>query len=209
MRERSPVLFAPLFLASSSPRRRELLKGLGLDFTVVASDVDEHLDAGGAPALQVEALALRKARAAARHLERGLVIGADTVVVLGSRILGKPGDAREAADMLRSLEGTSHEVYTGVAVVEAGSGRAAVGHERTVVHFRHLTEAEIAAYVATGEPLDKAGAYGIQGIGALLVAGIEGCYTNVVGLPLGRLTELLRVFGCDLLARSRRVRESG
>ncbi|MDI6710546.1 MAG: Maf family protein [Thermoanaerobacterales bacterium] len=209
MPERKPVLFSPLILASSSPRRRELLKGLGLDFTVFACDVDESIDAGGAPAPQVEALALRKARAVAGRLDCGLVIGADTVVVLGGRILGKPADAREAAAMLRDLEGASHEVYTGVAVVEAGSGRAVVDHERTVVRFRSLTEAEIAAYVATGEPLDKAGAYGIQGIGAFLVAGIEGCYTNVVGLPLGRLTELLRVFGCDLLARAARVKEPG
>lgn len=182
---------------------------MGLDFAVVPSDVDETLDVDGAPGPQVESLALRKARSVAGRMGSGLIIGADTIVVLGGRILGKPADAREAAAMLRELEGTSHEVYTGVAVVDAGSGRAVVGHERTVVRFRPLTEAEISAYVATGEPLDKAGAYGIQGIGALLVAGIEGCYTNVVGLPLGRLSELLRMFGCDLLARAARGKVSG
>lgn len=170
---------------------------------VIAADVDESLDAKGDPSVQVEALALKKARSVAEYLDDGLVIGADTVVVRSGRILGKPSSMAEAAAMLQNLEGTSHEVFTGVAVVNAVDGRALVDHERTLVKFRPLTATEIGAYVATGEPLDKAGAYGIQGLGSLLVERIEGCYTNVVGLPLGRLNNILRAFDCDLLARTR------
>ncbi len=190
----------PLILASASPRRRELLDQLGVPFKVVVADVDETPGFVERPAELVEELAHRKARAVAESTPKGLVIGADTVVVLRGKILGKPRDEAEARLMLRELEGTSHEVYTGVAVIDAASGKAAVGHERTVVHFRHLTEDEINTYVATGEPADKAGAYAIQGLGALLVTRIEGCYSNVVGLPLVRLAEMCRIFNFDLLS---------
>ncbi|MEW6727333.1 Maf family protein [Desulforudis sp. 1088] len=190
----------PLVLASASPRRRELLDGLGVSFKVVVADVDESLGFSKRPAPLVEELALRKARAVAERTPEGLVIGADTVVVLRGKILGKPRDEAEARSMLRELEGTSHEVYTGVAVIDAATGKAAVSHERTVVHFRHLTEEEISTYAATGEPADKAGAYAIQGLGSLFVTRIEGCYTNVVGLPLVRLAEMCRIFDYDLLS---------
>jgi len=127
------------------------------------------------------------------------VLGADTVVIHAGATLEKPGDAAEARKMLAVLAGEWHEVYTGLALVEPVSGNSLVEHERTRVKFRHLPPDEIEAYVRTGEPLDKAGAYGIQGLGAVLVERIEGCYTNVVGLPLARLAVMLREFGLDVL----------
>lgn len=188
-------------LASASPRRRALLQGLGLSFTAIPSEVPETVEEGLAPGALVEELARRKAVAVAAELaepEDKLVIGADTIVVLDGTVLGKPTDEAEARAMLAQLSGRWHEVFTGVAVVEPGTGRVESASERTGVKFRHLAPAEIAAYVATGEPLDKAGAYGVQGKGALLVERIEGCYYNVVGLPLVRLAGLLEKFGVNL-----------
>ncbi|HEX3030740.1 MAG TPA: Maf family protein [Bacillota bacterium] len=151
-----------------------------------------------------EALAAQKARAVAAQLTQGLVLGADTIVVKGSPekghlILGKPADGPEAAVMLRSLSGTSHQVITGVALIEAATGRERLAHEITEVRFRELQEEEITAYITSGEPLDKAGAYAIQGLGAVFVAGINGCYSNVVGLPLARLSTMLSEFGIRVL----------
>ena len=126
----------------------------------------------------------------AEKVEDGLVIGADTVVVLGDEILGKPASREEAEEMLACLSGRTHRVVTGLAVVDAGSKRFVLSHETTEVTFRRLTRAEIASYVASGEPMDKAGAYGIQALGSLLVEAIRGCYFNVVGLPLARLAKM-------------------
>jgi len=134
--------------------------------------------------------------------KRRLVVGADTVVTLPGRVLGKPSSAAEAREMLEMLSGREHRVVTGVAVVDPAGGRSVAGAEETRVFFRNLTRAEIQAYVESGEPMDKAGAYAVQGLGALLVERIEGCYFNVVGLPLGLLAGLLGEFGYDLLARS-------
>ncbi len=188
---------ARLILASQSPRREALLRQVGLDFEVVPSDLEEELPAGMPPAEVAALLALDKARAVASERTEGLVIGADTVVVVDGRILGKPAGPEEARGMLRLLGGREHQVTTGIAVVDAASGRSRSGSVTTAVRFAPLGEEIIDRYVATGEPLDKAGAYGIQGFGALLIAGIEGDYNNVVGLPLRRLAELLGEFGYD------------
>jgi septum formation protein len=187
----------PLVLASASPRREELLRQIGLEFEVVPSNADEPVPAGLAPGTLAEQLALEKARTVAARRSEGLVIGADTVVALDERVLDKPGNPDEARETLRALSGREHQVTTGVAVVDASTGEARSDRVTTRVRFACLTEELIDRYVASGEPMDKAGAYGIQGGGALLIEGISGCYTNVVGLPLRRLAELLREFGYD------------
>ncbi len=187
----------PIYLASSSPRRRELMEQLGLPFTVVIKNVDESVGGAMPPGKLVETLAERKARVAAGDLNRGLVIGSDTVVVWRDRIMGKPGDEEEAVEMLGCLQGDEHSVYSGLAVIDAGTGRVHVSHGRTKVFFRPAGMDEIKMYAGTGEPLDKAGGYAIQGLGAVFVKGIEGCYFNVVGLPLARLAGVLNYFGVD------------
>jgi septum formation protein len=188
-----------IILASASPRREALLTQIGLPFRVEPSGVSEE-KAGrpGDPASFVEQAAFAKAEEVAARVGDGLVLGADTVVVIGGEALGKPATTAEAREMLARLSNATHEVYTGLALVLVGGGNAVrrrVGHEMTRVTFRALTPDDIEGYVATGEPMDKAGAYGIQGRGAALVERIEGCYFNVVGLPLARLVEMLREFG--------------
>ncbi|MCR4398549.1 MAG: Maf family protein [Firmicutes bacterium] len=187
-----------LVLASTSPRRIELLRQIGLQFVVVPSGADETL-VGGGPAEIAEALALSKAESVAGRVGSGLVIGADTVVALDGEILGKPRDPADARMMLEKLSGRAHSVVTGVAVVDAATGRRAVEYEESRVWFRALNSDEIEAYVSSGEPMDKAGAYGVQGLGSVLVERIEGCYFNVVGLPLPRLARILKSFGLDVL----------
>jgi septum formation protein len=189
----------PIILASNSSRRRELLKQIGLTFSAGPADVDERpLPGEGAETYAVR-VALDKARVAAGKAEEGIVIAADTIVVLDDTILGKPADAGDAERMLGMLSGRMHRVISGLAVTDAKTGRSRTGMAVTTVWFRDLTTDEIQAYVSTGEPLDKAGAYGIQEKGALLVRKIDGCYFNVVGLPLSLLGELLRDFGIKLL----------
>lgn len=181
-----------LILASASPRRFNLLKQVGIPFRQVVSGISEDVSAPAEPQAHVLELSRRKAEDVTRRLSTGIVLGADTVVVLEGRILGKPADAKEAAEMLRRLSGRTHQVYTGLTLIDV-AGDVSVSHvECTEVTFRELSEDEIAKYVSTGEPLDKAGAYGIQGRGALLVNGIKGCYYNVVGLPLAGLMGLLQ-----------------
>jgi septum formation protein len=172
---------------------------LGLAFTVEPSDVDETLDPGPLAAA-VAALALRKARAVAGRRRHGIVLGADTIVVIDGEALGKPSGRAEAVAMLRRLRGRTHEVMTGVALVDAATGRHAAETVTSRVSMRAYSEAEIAQYVATGEPLDKAGAYAIQGVGSALVAGLEGSRSNVVGLPLEATAALLRRFGVAVSA---------
>jgi septum formation protein len=181
----------PILLASASPRRRALLVHLGYPFDACAVAVDESPKDGESVRDTVLRLARAKAEAARRHGPDGVVIGADTVVEVGGRPLGKPTDAVEAARMLERLQGREHRVWTAVAVLGPGDREAAVA-EVTRVWFRPMTPGEIDAYVATGEPLDKAGAYGIQERGAAFVERIEGDYFTVVGLPLCRLGEILR-----------------
>lgn len=179
-----------LVLASASPRRRELLALLGRPFEVVAVDVDEEPRHGEAPEALVERLARTKAAAATQQVgPRAVVVGADTVVVVDDRVVGKPADADEARAVVAALAGRSHRVITGVAVRR--DDVEACDIETTVVRFRSMTDGEIAAYVATGEGRDKAGAYGIQGIGGRFVERIEGSYHNVVGLPLTLVERLL------------------
>jgi MAF protein len=193
-----------LILASRSPRRRELLAHLGIPFRVVVPQAEEDAApiATGRPEALAEALALAKAEAVARDEREGIVIAADTIVVDGDTILGKPADASEAAATLRRLRGKTHRVITGVAVVDAGSGQRAASHVVTAVRMRHYSDAEIAAYVARGEPFDKAGAYAIQDEQFHPVASYDGCYCNVVGLPLKALVSLLRRAGLDIRPHS-------
>ncbi len=189
-----------LVLASQSPRRKELLESLGVDLEVIPAAINENSVPGKTPVELAEGTAYAKARWVADRVAKGMVIAADTMVLLDSgQILGKPRDAREAVEMLCSLSGKGHQVVTGVAIVDSENGRDRVFHEVTRVFFRSLSQVEIERYVDTGEPLDKAGAYGIQGKGALLVERIEGCYFNVVGLPLPKLGQALLDFGVLLL----------
>lgn len=183
-----------LILASASPRREELLRELGLPFTVVPSGLPEELPPGP-PGESVRALALAKARAVAGRISSGVVLGADTAVVLGGVILGKPADPEDARRMLRALREETHEVITGVGLVEAPGGREATAVVVTRVRMGQYGDDEIEAYLATGEPYDKAGAYAIQGAGSRLVAHVDGCYTNVVGLPLSTTRRLLAEWG--------------
>lgn len=183
-----------LILASASPRREELLRRLGMPFTVVPSDLPEQLPAGP-PDESARALALAKARAVAGRIGSGVVLGADTLVVLGGGALGKPRGPDDARRMLRALSGRTHEVITGVALVEAPGGRETSTAVVTQVRMARYGEEEIEAYLATGEPFDKAGAYAIQAAGSRLVAHLDGCYTNVVGLPLTTTRRLLAEWG--------------
>ena len=193
-----------LILASGSPRRRELLGLLGLPFEVQTSAFDEDSvpTAGLAPTEWVQRLAEGKARAVAGRVDGdALVLGADTTVVLDGAYLNKPVDADDARRMLRRLSGRTHEVHTGLCLVEVTAGRiarTATDAARTLVTFDFLSEDTLTAYVATGEPLDKAGAYGIQGKALSFIPGIEGDYFNVVGLPLHRLCGLLKPFGVSV-----------
>ena len=186
-----------IVLASRSPRRRQLLEQMGLrDFRIVCSDADETASPGLTPPALVEALSARKAAAVQHAAAAGdLIIAADTVVALDGRVLGKPADGPDAFAMLSALSGRRHQVYTGLTVV-CGAQRL-TEHEVTAVTFRSLSSAEICAYIATGEPMDKAGAYGIQGYGALLIQGISGDYYNVMGLPVCRLGRILARLGVD------------
>lgn len=180
----------PVVLASGSPRRRELLGQMGIeDFEVLPAQGEETAPEGLAPDALVARLALQKAREVAALRPEATVIGADTVVALDGRVLGKPSDEEEAREMLSALSGRRHQVYTGMAVLSGGQVFTHV--ECTQVEFRPLTEEEIAAYVATGESMDKAGAYGIQGRACVFIRGIQGDYYNVVGLPVCALHELL------------------
>lgn len=188
-----------IVLASQSPRRQDLLGQMGLEFTTRSPQIDEDAFQGRDARDLVQTLSREKARWVAAQLPGDpIVIGADTVVVRDGTILGKPKDPVEARAMLASLSGRTHQVYTGVTVCQGD--KVVTQAEETQVTFRPLTQQEIACYVATGEPMDKAGAYGIQGLGGLLVAGIQGDYHNVVGLPVCRLGQILRDFGVDCLA---------
>ena len=187
----SSPLLEKLVLASTSPRRAEILRIVGWPFEASAIDVDESRRSSEDAVTYVERLARAKAEAAAHHHPSAVVLGADTVVVVDGRILGKPRDQLEAQDMLRLLSGRWHEVLTGVAVMRTGEkARHLIAHETTRVHFAQMSDEEINWYVATGEPMDKAGAYAIQGRAALFIKEIEGDYWNIVGLPVRLAYEL-------------------
>ncbi len=191
-----------LILASSSPRRQELIRLLGLTvpIEIQSSDADETVPADWTPDRIVEQLALRKANAV-RSLQldesaAAVILGADTIVVQDGQVLGKPQDAADAIGMLERLQGRSHDVYSGIALVDT-NGRELARHAVTRVYMRSLDPARIERYVASGEPLDKAGAYGIQGAAAAFVERIDGCYFNVVGLPVSLAADMLQQFGMD------------
>ncbi len=198
MQTRECIVEVPhLVLASASPRRSALLSQIGLTFKIHPSAIVEPSPTvhTNKPVSEVtQALALLKATSVTQYYDHGLIIGADTLVSLDGELLGKPIDDADALVMLSRLSGACHEVVTGVALIDAATGRECIWSETTQVYFRKLQHPEITTYIASGEPSDKAGAYGIQGRGAAFVRRIEGCYFNVVGLPLASLVEHLSDF---------------
>lgn len=194
-----------IVLASSSPRRSQLLSQVGLDFEVIEPDIDETDGINLEASQLVKFLAYEKAHFVAKNIsknfqrdEKCLVIGADTIVKK-ERILGKPQNSQEAFEMLKHIQGSWHKVLTGIAVIDAATMKGISDFEITDVKMKELTDSTIKAYIDTKEPLDKAGAYGIQGLGSIFVEKINGCYFNVVGLPLAKLDTLLRKFGVSIV----------
>jgi len=183
----------PLILASGSPRRRELLAKMGYTFSTCIPDVDEHVSGHARDVVAI--LAERKANAACAMCEEGVIIASDTLVSLGGVPLGKPEDEQDARRMLKALSGREHEVYTGVCIQDAASGQMRTEVVRTGVIFRSLTDEEIDAYIATGEPMDKAGAYAIQGGAGKFVERFDGSFENVVGFPVDEVRRMLALFG--------------
>ena len=188
-----------IILASASPRRRQLLKELGLKFKVISTNKEEKVDDTFFPVQIARKLAVRKALEVSKKVRDSsiIIIAGDTIVVLGNKILGKPQSKKEAIEMLSRLSGKIHKVITGICILQGN--KKVVGHEITKVTFQKLSPAMILSYVNTGESMDKAGGYGIQGKAALLIKKIEGDYFNVMGLPLVRLAKLLGLFGIPLL----------
>jgi septum formation protein len=193
-------MIKPVVLASSSPRRKELLEKTGLKFVVDASEINEDHGRRLKPADLARSISLEKAKDVAARHPSSVIIAADTLGVLDGRVLGKPRDEGEAGDMLGMLSGQCHTVVTGYTILDTETGKSISKAVETKVYFRKLNREEIGAYVKTGEPLDKAGAYAIQGLGALLVKKIDGDYYNVMGLPLSSLVRELKRFGVKLPA---------
>jgi len=188
-----------IVLASGSPARENLLRQIGLPFKAIPSKIPELRRKPATPEERVQLLALEKAKHVASRIRHGLVIGADTVVAHKEKAIGKPRNLTEARKILKELSGSTHDVITGIAIVDAETSRNSVDYVKTSVKMRRLTKKEIEAYLATGEPLGRAGAYAVQGKGATLIERIEGCYYNVVGLPLPRLADMLKKFGTTLI----------
>jgi septum formation protein len=188
-----------IILASISPRRKQLLKQLGLEFEVVPSDVEEVFNPRLKPRHQVEELALQKAQAIAGQFDDAIIIGADTIVALGDEIIGKPKDSNDAKRMLKKLRGRQHTVVTGFVLIDTANNRTLIKSVETKVWFRKLSPQEISVYVEKEKPFDKAGAYAIQDLGVLFVEKIEGDYFGAVGLPLFTLAKELKKLGVDVL----------
>jgi septum formation protein len=189
----------PLILASQSPRRKILIKQLGLKYRSIPSHVAEILSPNQTPGDNAKRIALEKAKEVAAHIRKGIIIGADTLVVLDHHVLGKPISKDDAKRMLHLLSGREHSVFTGFALLDAETMRKITAVEETKVRFRVLEEKEISAYVNSGSPMDKAGSYGIQDdYGAVFVEKINGCFYNVVGFPLARFYQALKIFEKDL-----------
>ena len=189
----------PLILASQSPRRKILLRQVGMKFKVIPSRAAEVFVSHQSPGENAQRIALEKANDVAARLRRGIVIGADTIVVLDHHVLGKPKSKDDAKRMLNLLSGREHSVFTGFALKDVESGRHVSGVEETKVRFRKLTEKEITDYVNSGSPMDKAGSYGIQDdVGAIFIERVNGCFYNVVGFPLARFYSTLQRFTADL-----------
>ena len=200
----------PIILASQSPRRRILLNQIGFRFKVVPSRVGESFRPGESARGNALRIALEKAADVASRRRRGVVIGADTIVVIDGAMLGKPSTPADARRMLRLLSGRVHVVLTAFALIDCSSGRHVAGIERTKVRFRKLSEKEIRSYVASGSPMDKAGAYGIQDdYGAVFVESVTGCFYNVVGFPLARFYVIFTKFMQQIQTRSRKRRNHG
>jgi septum formation protein len=180
-----------IVLASSSPRRKRVLELLGLEFSIYTPEIEEVMQSGMLPPNYAEDMAVKKVRTAINKFQQSVIIGADTVVVIGNRILGKPNGSAEAIKMLRFLRGKEHKVITAVAACMNGTPNIVYSHETTSVYFRNFTDREIYDYIDSGEPLDKAGSYGIQGMGSILVDRIEGELDNVIGFPLDCLAKLI------------------
>lgn len=193
--KRKGIDVTEFILASASPRRKELLEIMGINFDIVVSDADESSVSSDIPVqLYVQELALLKASASAKkllHKKNAFIISADTIVTLDEQILGKPHDENSAKEMLSRLSGRTHEVYTGYCVMRICDGKTVCSAVRTEVTFKHLSDEKIQGYIASGEPMDKAGAYGIQGLGSMLIEKISGDYFNVVGLPVSALADTL------------------
>lgn len=187
-------MYRQLILASSSPQRKKLLEQIGIDVTVVPSDISEARDEDMSIEEWVCKLALSKAEAVVKRFKTGIILGADTIVVLGNKIFRKPRNDEDAKNMIRELSGTTHKVITGLALIDAQTKNTLVDSVATEVTMKKLSEAQIAGYVITKEPLEKAGGLCIQGRGAQFIEKINGCYTNVVGLPLAKLTDMLANF---------------
>ena len=188
-----------IILASASPRRVELLEKIGLRFKVEPSNYEEDMHSELEPHEFARKISLEKAEAVASKHKNAIVIAADTIIVFGSKILGKPHTENEARKMLETINGKSHSVITGFSIMDTGKNKTISKSVETKIHIRKLTPAEIDAYVKSKEPLDKAGAYAIQGLGAVFVERIEGDYFNVIGLPLSALTKALKEFGINIL----------
>ena len=188
-----------IVLASASPRRKELLEQIGLQFVVEPSNHDEQVDFGLSPHELARSLSLEKAKVVAENHTNSIIISADTFVVLGDKILGKPETDSEAREMLTLLNGKTHSVITGFTILDTYDTKAVTDSVETTVYIKSMSRDDIEAYIATTEPIGKAGAYAIQGLGAVIVERIEGDYTNVVGLPLNALADSLKEFGIRIL----------
>lgn len=188
-----------IILASASPRRKEILQKTGLKFKVYASDYEEDMDSHSDPHKLARHLSYMKAKKVAHKHKNALIIAADTFIVFKGKLLGKPHTGPEARGMLKAMNGRAHSVITGFTVMDTGTNRKISRSVETKVYFKKMTAKEIESYIRSGEPLDKAGGYAIQGLGAVLVKRIEGDYLNVVGLPLNALIECLKKFGVDVL----------
>lgn len=190
---------AKLILASASPRREELLKKMGLEFTVVASKINEEEYSGLSPVTMVRKLAQAKAEEVAELVENAIIIAADTVVVHNDEVIGKPADKQEAELILKRLRDSRHTVITGLAIFSTDKNNTYVEHDETDVYMRYIEDREIAGYIDTGEPLDKAGAYGIQGLGGIFVEKINGSFFTVVGLPIHKLVLMLKKLSMEVV----------
>ncbi|MCL4130167.1 UNVERIFIED_CONTAM: hypothetical protein GTU68_063280 [Idotea baltica] len=184
-----------LILASNSPRRKELLSSIGLELEIVPADVDETFIVGNTAAEEASRLSLAKADKIASEFPGRFVLAADTIVAIGDKLLAKPEDEAESVAMLESLQGRTHSVVTGCAIVSSSPKSQNVFHVETKVTFKSSSKEELLSYSRSGDPFDKAGGYGIQGVGAFLIASIDGSYTNVVGLPLAEVTDVLLTLG--------------
>lgn len=189
-----------IVLASQSPRRKWLLEQIGLEFDIIPSNFDENIENQKFSKKLIESLAYQKAKEVAdRNDDKVIIIAADTVVILGEKILGKPIDATDAKKMLQSLSNKTHKVITAIAIIDKYEDKTLINSTISKVKFKKLSDREIEDYIKTGEPMDKAGSYGIQAYGSLFVEKVEGCYNNIVGLPLNLLSEMLKSFGVYLI----------